>query len=228
MGRKPATDSPAARRSASTSCQAALGWPEPAGQPVRHRLVPAHEGAHQPVVLAQLGQGLPVVTGREGGITAQPRERGAQERDPRGDIGQHAIALRRSEGPLIRFVAADRERRARRHRAGPRVLPPGSPGRRRTPGPGTGADGRGPTPPAAPKASGAGSRPRCGRAASSTCRSTSRAAQAASPAASACRTASSARSCSSHQAAAARCSACTRPGCSACSRARSRSANRWW
>ena len=89
--------SPPTRRTASPAAplgehlgQAALGWPEPAVQPVRHRLVPAHEGAHQPVVLAQLGQGLPVVAGREGGITAKPRERGAQERDPRGDIGQHA------------------------------------------------------------------------------------------------------------------------------------------
>ena len=88
--------------------QAALGWPEPTVQPVHHRQVPAHEGAQQPVVLAQLGQGLPVVVGGEGGITAQPRERGAQERDPRGDIGQHAIALWPSEGRLIRFVAADR------------------------------------------------------------------------------------------------------------------------
>ncbi len=88
-------------------CQAALGWPEPAVQPVRRRLVPAHEGAHQPLVLAQLGQGLPVVAGREGGITAKPRERGAQERDPRGDIGQHA--RRPPGGVLIRFVAADRK-----------------------------------------------------------------------------------------------------------------------
>ena len=55
-------------------CQAALGLPEPAGQPVRHRPVPVHEGAHQPVALAQLGQRLPVVVGGEGGITAQPRE----------------------------------------------------------------------------------------------------------------------------------------------------------
>jgi acyl-CoA synthetase (AMP-forming)/AMP-acid ligase II len=46
--------------------QAALGWPEPAGQPVRHRPVPAHEGAHQPVVLAQLGHGLPVIAGHKG------------------------------------------------------------------------------------------------------------------------------------------------------------------
>ena len=88
-------------------CQAALGWPEPAVQPVRHRLIPAHEGVHQPLVLAQLGQGLPVVAGRKGGITAQPRERGAQERDPRGDIGQHAY--RPPGGVLIRFVAADRK-----------------------------------------------------------------------------------------------------------------------
>ena len=87
--------------------QAALGWPELAVQPVRHRPVPSHEGAHQPVVLAQLGQGLPVVVGREGGITAKPRERGAQERDPRGDIGQHAH--RPPGGVLIRFVAADRK-----------------------------------------------------------------------------------------------------------------------
>ena len=89
--------------------QTALGWPEPTVQPVRHRPVPVHEGAHEPVVLAQLGQGLPVVADRAGGITAQPRERGAQERDPGGDIGQHAIALRRSEGRFIWFVAADRK-----------------------------------------------------------------------------------------------------------------------
>ena len=59
----------------------------------------------------------------------------------------------------------------------------------------------------------------------STCRSTSRASQAASPAA-ACRTASSARSCSFAPGGQAWRSAMTRPGCSACSRARSRSANR--
>jgi hypothetical protein len=54
-----------------------------------------------------LGHCLPVVAGREGGITAEPRERGAQERDPRGDIGQHA---RRPPGRvLIRFVATGRE-----------------------------------------------------------------------------------------------------------------------
>jgi hypothetical protein len=88
-------------------CQAALGWPQPAAQPLPPRLAPTHEGAHQPVVLAQLGQGLPVVAGREGGITAQPRERGPQERDPRGDIGQHA---RRPPGRVvIWFVAADRK-----------------------------------------------------------------------------------------------------------------------
>ena len=88
-------------------CQAALGWPGPSAQPVRRRLVPAHQVAHQPVVLAQLGQGLPVVVGREGGITTQPREHGAQERDPRGDIGQRAH--RPPGGRLIRFVAADRK-----------------------------------------------------------------------------------------------------------------------
>ena len=88
-------------------CQAALGWPGPSAQPVRRRLVPAHQVAHQPVVLAQLGQGLPVVVGREGGITTQPREHGAQERDPRGDIGQRAH--RPSGGCLIRFVVADRK-----------------------------------------------------------------------------------------------------------------------
>ncbi len=89
--------------------QAALGWLEPAVQPVRHRPVPVHEGAHEPVVLAQVGEGLPVVAGREGGIAAKPRERGAQERDPGADIGQHAIALWRSEGRFIWFVAADRK-----------------------------------------------------------------------------------------------------------------------
>ena len=77
--------------------QAVLGWPEPAGQPVCRRLVPAHEAAHQPVVVAQAGQCLLVVAGREGSVAAQPGQRGAQERDPRGDIGQHAIALWRSE-----------------------------------------------------------------------------------------------------------------------------------
>src|SRR6185369_5122804 len=87
--------------------QAALGWPEPAAQPVRRRQVPANEGAHQPVVLTQLGQGLPVVAGREGDITAKTRERGTQERDPRGDIGQHTIWA--AGGRLIRFVAADRK-----------------------------------------------------------------------------------------------------------------------
>jgi hypothetical protein len=87
-------------------CQAALGGPEPAAQPVHRRPVPAHEGAHQPFVLAQFGLGLPVVVGREGGITAQPRERGAQERDPRGDIGQHA---HRPPGRVrIRVVAGGR------------------------------------------------------------------------------------------------------------------------
>jgi hypothetical protein len=55
-------------------CQAALGWPEPAGQPVHHRPVPAHEGAHQPLVFAQVRQGLPEVAGRKDSITAQPRE----------------------------------------------------------------------------------------------------------------------------------------------------------
>jgi hypothetical protein len=84
--------------------QAPLGWPGPAAQPVRRRQVPAHEGAHQPVVLAQLGQGLPVVAGGEGDITAKPRERGTQERDPRGDIGQHTV--RPPGGRLIRFGAA--------------------------------------------------------------------------------------------------------------------------
>jgi hypothetical protein len=87
--------------------QAALGWPEPTAQPVRRRQVPAHEGAHQPVVLAQFGQGLPVVVGRGGGITAKPREHGAQERDPCGDIGQHAH--RPPGGVRIRFVAVDRK-----------------------------------------------------------------------------------------------------------------------
>jgi hypothetical protein len=56
-----------------------------------------------------VGQGLPVVAGRKGGITAKPSERGAQERDPGGDIGQHAVALWRSEGRFIWLVAADRK-----------------------------------------------------------------------------------------------------------------------
>ena len=33
--------------------QVAFGLPEPAAQPVRPRQVPAHEGAHQPVLIAQ-------------------------------------------------------------------------------------------------------------------------------------------------------------------------------
>jgi hypothetical protein len=87
--------------------QAALSWSQPAGQPVRRRQVPAHVGMHQPLVVAELGQGLPVVADRGGGITAQPRERATQEGDPRGDISQHA--RRAAGGVLIWFVAADRE-----------------------------------------------------------------------------------------------------------------------
>jgi hypothetical protein len=51
-----------------------------------------------------MGQGLLVVAAREGGMTAQLHEDGAQERDPRRDIDQHA--RRPPSGVLVRFVTA--------------------------------------------------------------------------------------------------------------------------
>ena len=107
MGRKPPKAWPAARRSASTSARPRSAGPSrPCSQSTTARFQRTKERAAshpRPVRPGPAGRSR-----RRGRRTAQPRERARQERDPRGNIGQHAIALWPSEGRLIRLVAADR------------------------------------------------------------------------------------------------------------------------
>jgi hypothetical protein len=63
---------------------------EVAAEPVRYRQVGADQGAQVEVIVAELGEGLPVPVGRAGGITAKTRELGAHEGDCPGDVSQDA------------------------------------------------------------------------------------------------------------------------------------------
>ena len=181
-----------------------------------------------PLAVAELGQGPRGERGRALGVAAELGEIAAMERDQRGDVHQQAAGP--ADGRLERLLG-----RAARTRARPRRAAAPSPPRRprwrchvrlgqQQPGPGPDqVVGQRRQPPL--------DRRRLRRADCRPRRSAARSAgrpRSVSPAATAWRIASSASPCSSYQAAALRCSCAARPGCSLCSRARSRSANRWW
>ena len=209
------------------STTGALGLRQPAAQPLGHgqvaagRWIPASTRPR-----ASSASARRVEFDCAFGVAAELGEIGTPERDRRGDVRHQARGP--ADRRLERLIGELPRTRARRHPSMrlDRLQPAADEGHvrlcQRQPRPGVDQlGGQCGKPPLQRRL------PRCVGAAASTCRSIIRAAHAASPAANAWRMASSAKPFRSCQAAAARCSSGTRSGCSCCSRARSRSANRW-
>ena len=88
--------------------QRALRPSEVTAEPLGHPEVPAHVGAQEPVVLAQVSERRLIGSHCSVGITHEPSSVGTQEGNRGGDVGQHAQAP--FDRWPVRLVTDGRER----------------------------------------------------------------------------------------------------------------------